>query len=65
MGDGKKKQEVEVADGSDVGNVVLWEGDIGKLEDGVSYPLNRFKIRSFKGKKLSFNATMWNIHSHD
>ena len=44
VGDGKKKQEVEVADGSDVGNVVLWEGDIGKLEDGVSYQLNRFKV---------------------
>ena len=52
VGDGKKKQEVEVADGSDVGNVVLWEGDIGKLEDGVSYQLNRFKVRSFRGKNF-------------
>lgn len=47
VGDGKRKQDVKVADGSDVGNVVLWEGDIGKLEDGVSYQLNRFKVRSF------------------
>ena len=61
VGDGKKKQDVEVEDGSDVGNVVLWEGDIGKLEDGVSYQLNRFKVRSFKGKN-SLNATMWRIH---
>ena len=50
--DGKTKQEVEVADESDVGNVVLWEGDIGNLEDGVSYQLNRFKVRFFKGKNF-------------
>ena len=63
MGDGKKKQEVEVADGSDVGNMVLWEGDIGKLEDGVSYQLNRFKVRSFKGKNfLSMPPCGTSIH---
>lgn len=63
MGDGKKKQEVEVADGSDVGNMVLWEGDIGKLEDGVSYQLNRFKVRSFKGKNfLSMPPCETSIH---
>ena len=38
LSDGKKKQEVEVADESDVDNVVLWEGDTGKLEDGVFIP---------------------------
>ena len=52
VGDGKRKQDVEVADESDIGNVVLWEGDVGKLEDSVSYQLNRFKVRSFKGKNF-------------
>ena len=27
-------------------------GDIGTLENGVSYQLNRFKVRSFKGKNF-------------
>ena len=42
---------MEVADGNDVGNVVLWEGDIRKLE-GVLYQLNRFKVQSFIGKNF-------------
>ena len=52
---GKRKQDVEVADESKVSNVVLWEEDINKLEDGALYQLNRFKVRS----------SMWRIHSND
>ena len=50
VGDGKKKRDVEMADASDVTTVVLWETDVDKLEEGISYQLNMLRMRSFKGK---------------
>ena len=66
VGDGKKKQDVEVADTSGVTTVVLWGTDIDKLDEGISYQLNRFRIRSFKGKnQLSMPPCGASIHVID
>ena len=50
---GRKKQEVKVADKSEVCMVTLWAENIGKLDDNQSYTLKSFLVREFGGKSLT------------
>lgn len=51
----KSKQELFVSDATAVANVTIWQEDINKFKLGASYQLNRFSVRSYRGKRhLSF-----------
>ena len=49
--DGKElsKQDCVVGDSSACGRVVLWEQDVGRLEEGESYKLTSVSVRSYRG----------------
>ena len=55
---------MQVVDASGDTTVVLWETDVDELEEGISYQLNKFMIRSFKGKNHLFNAAKWSTYSY-
>ena len=58
VGKNKTKQEVYVADATAVANVTIWEDDVNTFTPGCSYQLNRFSVRSYRGKKhLSYPPT--------
>ena len=55
VGSNKTKQEVLVADTTAKATVILWGNDVGTLEQGKSYQLNRLEIRTYLTKRhLSF-----------
>ena len=49
--DGKNlgKQDCVVGDSDGCGRVVLWEEDVGKLEEGTSYRLEGATVKSYRG----------------
>ena len=47
---GKIKQDVIIADDTGSCVLTLWEDNIDKLEEQVSYQLNRFQVHRFQGK---------------
>ena len=49
---GKCKQDVIVADSTGSITCVLWEGDIGMMEEKRSYRLQNVCVNSFRGKKF-------------
>ena len=49
---GKCKQDVIVADSTGSVTCVLWEGDIGMMEEKRSYRLQNVCVNSFRGKKF-------------
>ena len=53
---GKKKQDVLIGDVSGAVRLTLWEGDIGKVEEGMCYKLSGVVVREFKGKKFLSTA---------
>lgn len=53
---GLTKQDVYISDRKGVAKLTLWEEDVGKLEEGVSYKLTDIVVRSYNGTKyLSFS----------
>lgn len=63
--DGKRKQDVSVADHTDKSTVVLWEENVNTLKHGQSYNLN-FLVKEFQGEKhlsipkeLSYQLKWW------
>jgi hypothetical protein len=55
VGKGKMKQDVSISDATANACLTIWENDINKFETGLSYQLNRFNVRSYRGKRhLSF-----------
>ena len=44
-----RKQDCVIGDSEGCGRVVLWEEDVGKLEEGKSYKLIGLTVRSFRG----------------
>ena len=56
---GRRKQDVMVSDGEKTMRVTMWEDDIGKLVEGLSYKLAGMMVRSFgpAGKKETYLST--------
>lgn len=55
---GKTKQDIIVADSTGKATVTLWEDNIGRLQENISYKLNKLEVRSYQGKQyLSFPST--------
>ena len=48
---GKRVQDVILGDSTGSMRCTLWEEDIGQLEEGKSYHLQRFTVREFQSKK--------------
>ena len=49
---GKKKQDVLLGDSTGTLRLTLWEEEIGKMEEGVSYKLCGMVVREFRGRKF-------------
>ena len=56
VANGKKVQDVTVADSTDCVRCTLWEADIGQLEKGKSYDMKMFLIREFNSKNYLSKA---------
>lgn len=55
---GKRKQDVVIADASGSTVLTLWEDDIGSLIDGKLYQLSKVLVQTFKERHyLSFPST--------
>ena len=50
VGKSKTKQEIFIADATAVANLTIWEKDVNKFQMGQCYQLNRFVVRSNRGK---------------
>ena len=62
VGNGKRKQDVTIADSSSSIILTLWEDDIGSLEIGNSYELSKVLVQQFKGHHyLSYPSNGGNI----
>ena len=51
VGAGKTKQDIAVADASSTARVTLWENDIGKLTQDVSYKFTNLIVRTYNREK--------------
>lgn len=51
IANGKKKQDIIIADNTQSARLTLWEEDIGKLSESKSYHLSNLLIREFQGKR--------------
>ena len=49
---GKKKQDVLVGDSTGTARFTVWEGEIGTVDEDVSYRLSGMMVREFRGKKF-------------
>ena len=47
---GKTKQDICIADNDGFTTLTLWEGDIGLLQETLSYQFNRVLVHKFNGK---------------
>ena len=55
VGRNKRKQDVSISDATGNTCLTIWEQDIGKFQNGLSYQLDRLNVRSYRGKQhLSF-----------
>lgn len=52
VGNGKKKQDILVADDSATKLVTVWEEDTGKMEEGLCYRLSSMLVKEYKGKRF-------------
>ena len=49
---GKKKQDVLVGDSTATARFTVWEGEIGMMDEDVSYRLSGMMVSEFRGKKF-------------
>ena len=55
---GMTKQDILITDEKGSASLTLWEEDVGKFEEGVSYSLNDVLVRSFRELSFSRGASM-------
>ena len=48
---GKVKQDIQLADYTGAVNLVLWEEDVGMLEQGTSYHISGLQVRTFNNER--------------
>ena len=48
----KKKQDITIADLSDVSRITLWEENISKVQAGMSYNIHNFIVREYASTKF-------------
>ena len=48
----KKKQDITIADLSDVSKITLWEENIGKVQAGMAYNFHNFMVREYASTKF-------------
>lgn len=51
VGRNKTKQDISISDATANACLTIWEQDIGKFQIGLSYQLNHFNVRSYRGKQ--------------
>ena len=62
----KQKQDITIADPTNIATLTLWEENINKLTEGSSYQLTRLIVRTFRGKNyLSMPNTGSTVTSID
>ena len=56
IGEGRKKQDIFVADKTYQSRMTIWEDNIGKVEKGKSYRFCGILVREFRGEKYITTA---------